>query len=106
MAGFPPILSFLATGAQGMMGRGMQRLGIKTGMGPIIFQFMGLIGDKQFPKAGIFNIGMISNWPARDLILELKTLGIGSTIIFFGPEPNIHFNLAPMHTHLGIRYFF
>jgi hypothetical protein len=44
-----------------MMGMGMQRPGTKTGMGPIIFQFMGLIGDKQFPKAGIFKKGMISN---------------------------------------------
>jgi hypothetical protein len=46
MAGFPPIFNFLATGAQGMMGMGMQRPGTKTGMGPIIFQFMGLIGKR------------------------------------------------------------
>jgi len=105
MAGFPPIFSFLATGFQGIIGRGMQRPGTKTGTGPIIFQFMGLMGDMQFPKAGIFNMGMISNWPASDLILELKTLAIGSTIIFFGPAPKVHFNLAPMHTHLGICFF-
>jgi hypothetical protein len=105
MAGFPPIFSFLATGFQGIIGRGMQRPGTKTGTGPIIFQFMGLMGDMQFPKAGIFNMGMISNWPASDLILELNTLAIGSTIIFFGPAPKVHFNLAPMHTHLGICFF-
>jgi hypothetical protein len=105
IAGFPPIFSFLATGAQGMMGMGMQRPGTKTGMGPIIFQFMGLIGDIQFPKAGIFKKGMISNCPAMDFTFEFNTLAIGSTIMFFGPAPKVHFNLAPMHTHLGICYF-
>jgi hypothetical protein len=106
MAGLPPIFSFLATGAQGITGRGMHRPGTKTGTGPIIFQFMGLMGDMQFPKAGIFIMGMISNWLARDLIFELNALAIGNTIIFFGPAPKVHFNFAPMHTHFGICYFF
>jgi len=88
-----------------MMGMGMQRPGIKTGIGPIIFQFMGLSGDKQVPKAGIFKKGIISSCPAMGLILVFMTLAIGRTIIFLGPVPNIHFNLAPMHTHLGICYF-
>lgn len=61
MAGLPPIFSFLATGDQGATGMGRQEEGTKTGIGPAIFQFMGLIGDLHCPKGGIFKIGMISN---------------------------------------------
>jgi hypothetical protein len=60
MTGTAMAMAMTAAGYM-VMGMGMQRPGTKTGMGPIIFQFMGLIGDKQFPKAGIFKKGMISN---------------------------------------------
>jgi hypothetical protein len=57
MAGLPPILSFLAQGSHGITGIGIHDEGTKTGTGPAIFQFIGLAGDVQFPKAGTFNIG-------------------------------------------------
>ena len=57
MAGFPPILSFFATGLQGITGMGIQEEGTKTGTGPAIFQFIGLAGERQLPNAGIFRKG-------------------------------------------------
>jgi hypothetical protein len=106
MAGFPPILSFLATGLQGITGIGMQEEGTNTGTGPAIFQFMGFAGERQFPKAGIFKNGTKSIWVAIAFIFAFMVMPIGSTIILLGPEPKEHFNLAPMHTHFGITQFF
>ena len=106
MAGKPPILSFLATGLQGIRGIGIQEEGTKTGMGPAIFQFIGLAGDLHWPKAGIFKKGIISIWVAIGLVVAFIAIPIGSTIMSLEPEPKEHFNLAPMQTHFGIYLFF
>jgi hypothetical protein len=102
MAGKPPILSFLATGFQGITGIGIQEEGTKIGTGPAIFQFIGLAGDKQLPKAGIFNIGTKSICVAIGFVVAFMVMAIGNTIISLGPEPKEHFNFAPKQTHLGI----
>jgi hypothetical protein len=106
MAGFPPILSFFATGSQGITGIGIQEEGTNTGTGPAIFQFIGLAGDKQLPKAGIFKKGIKSIWVAIGLTMAFNVLPMGRTIISLGPEPKEHFNLAPIQTHFGINLFF
>jgi hypothetical protein len=85
-----------------MMGIGMQEEGTKTGTGPAIFQFMGLAGELQFPKAGMFSMGMKSNWVAMAFVLAFIVMAMGSTTMSFGPDPKEHFNFAPMHTHFGI----
>jgi len=105
IAGNPPIFIFFATGSQGIIGIGIQEEGIKTGTGPAIFQFIGLAGDKQLPKAGIFKKGTKSIWVAKGLTIAVIVLPIGSTIMSFGPDPNEHFNLAPKQTHFGINRF-
>jgi hypothetical protein len=102
MAGFPPILSFLATGSQGMTGMGMQEDGTKTGTGPAIFQFIGLAGELQLPKAGMLSMGMKSICVAIGLVVAFMAMPMGSTIISFGPEPKEHLSLAPMQTHFGM----
>jgi hypothetical protein len=60
IAGFPPIFSFFAAGSQGINGKGIHDDGTNTGTGPAIFQFMGLAGELQLPKAGTFSMGMKS----------------------------------------------
>jgi len=102
MAGFPPILSFLAAGSQGITGMGMQEDGTNTGTGPAIFQFMGLAGELQFPKAGIFSMGMKSIWVAMGLVFAFIAMPMGSTIMSFEPDPKEHFSFAVMQTHFGI----
>ena len=102
MAGLPPTLSFLATGSQGITGIGMQEEGTNTGTGPAIFQFMGLAGELQLPKAGMFSMGMKSIWVAMALVLAFIVMAMGSTTMSFGPDPNEHFNFALMQTHFGI----
>ena len=52
----------------------MQEDGIKTGTGPAIFQFIGLAGDKQFPKAGIFTNGIMSKILAIGLVFAVRVL--------------------------------
>jgi hypothetical protein len=106
MAGNPPILSFLATGLQGITGTGMQEEGTNTGTGPAIFQFIGLAGEVHWPKAGIFKKGTKSIWVAMGLVLAFMVMPMGSTTMSFGPEPKEHFNLALMQTHFGINLFF
>jgi hypothetical protein len=105
IAGLPPIFSFFATGLQGITGIGIQDEGTKTGTGPAIFQFIGLAGDLQVPKAGTFNMGIKSIWVAIGLEVAFIVIAIGSTIISFGPAPKAHFNLAPIQTHFGIKLF-
>jgi hypothetical protein len=105
IAGLPPILSFLAQGSHGITGTGIHDEGTKTGTGPAIFQFIGLAGEVQLPKAGTFNIGTKSICVAMALDVAFIVMEIGSTIISFGPDPNEHFNLAPMQTHFGIMIF-
>lgn len=106
MAGNPPILSFLATGPQGMIGTGIQEEGTNTGTGPAIFQFMGLAGDLHCPKAGMFRKGTKSIWVAIGLAVAFIVMPIGNTTISLGPAPKEHFSLAPMQTHFGINLFF
>ena len=105
MAGLPPILSFLATGDQGIKGRGMQEDGINTGTGPTIFQFIGLAGEVQLPKAGTFNMGIKSILVAMGFVVAVNVIPIGSTSMSLGPDPKEHFNLAPIQTHFGIHLF-
>ena len=105
-AGFFPILVFLATGFQGITGRGIQEEGTNTGTGPAIFQFIGFAGDLHCPKAGIFKKGIISNLLAKGLAIFVVVQFKGSTTIDFGPEPKEHLILAPLQTHLGIINFF
>jgi|TARA_B110000046_G_scaffold171428_1_gene192258 hypothetical protein len=95
-------LVFFAAGAQGATGIGMQDDGIKTGTGPAIFQFIGLAGDKQFPKAGMFTNGMISKQFAIGLVFAVRVLFKGRTSIDLGPDPKEHAILAPLHTHFAM----
>jgi hypothetical protein len=87
-----------------MTGIGMQEEGTKTGTGPAIFQFMGLAGELQFPKAGMLSMGMKSIWVAMALVFAFMVMAMGSTIMSFEPDPKEHFNFAPMHTHFGISF--
>ena len=98
-----PIFVFFAPGDHGLTGMGMQEDGIKTGTGPAIFQFIGLAGDKQFPKAGIFTNGMMSKILAIGLVFAVKVLFKGRTIIDFGPAPKEQEILAPLQTHFAIK---
>ena len=95
-------LVFLAAGAQGATGIGMQDDGTKMGTGPAIFQFIGLAGDKQFPKAGMFTKGMISKVFAMGFVFAVRVLFKGSTSIDFGPAPKLQEILAPLHTHFAM----
>ncbi len=103
IAGLPPILVFLAAGFQGIIGIGIHDEGTNTGTGPAIFQFIGLIGEVQFPNAGMLSKGTKSIFEATGFTIEVNVLPIGRTIILFGPEPKEHFNLAPIQTHFGIK---
>jgi hypothetical protein len=95
-------LSFFPAGLQGMTGMGMQEEGTNTGTGPAIFQFIGLAGELQLPKAGMFSMGTKSNCMPMGFVFAFMAIPIGSTTMSFGPDPKEHFNLAPMHTHFGI----
>jgi hypothetical protein len=97
-----PILVFFAPGDHGLTGIGIQEDGMNTGTGPAIFQFIGLAGDKQFPNAGMFTKGMISRILAMGLVLAVKVLFKGRTIIVLGPAPKEQEILAPLHTHFAI----
>ena len=86
IAGLPPILVFLAAGSHGMIGIGIHDEGINRGTGPAIFQFMGLMGEVQFPNAGILRKGTKSMFEATGFTIEVSVLPIGSTIILLGPN--------------------
>jgi hypothetical protein len=103
MAGFPPIFNFLAAGSQGMTGIGMQEEGTKTGTGPAIFQFIGLAGELQLPKAGMLSMGMKSSCVAIGLEVAFMAMPMGRTIISLAPDPKEHLSLAPMQTHFGMK---
>ena len=89
-------LVFFAAGAHGATGIGIQDDGIKTGTGPAIFQFIGLAGDKQFPKAVMFTKGIISKQFAMGFVFAVSVLFKGSTSIDFGPAPKEQEILAPL----------
>ena len=86
-----------------MTGMGMHEEGTNTGTGPAIFQFIGLAGELQLPKAGMFSMGMKSSDVAIGLEVAFMVMPMGSTIISFGPEPKEHLSLAPMQTHFGMK---
>jgi hypothetical protein len=95
MAGNPPILSFLATGDQGIIVIGLQGAGLKTGTGPTICQHIGLRIDLHCPKAGTFNMGIKSISVAKGL-LAFMAIAMGKTTISLGPAPKEHLIFAPM----------
>jgi hypothetical protein len=97
-----PIFVFFAPGDQGLTGIGMQEEGINNGTGPAIFQFIGFAGDLHCPNAGILTKGMMSKIFAIGFVFAVSVLFKGRTIIDFGPAPNEHLILAPLHTHFAI----
>jgi hypothetical protein len=99
-----PINTVGEPGAQGETVLGIQGMGVKTPIAAAVAAATcGLAREVHIPKGNILTMGLLSIMVAAGWF-EVSTLLVGNTMNVLGAAPNVHINVAPLHTHIPIGY--
>lgn len=104
-AGILPTSTVGDPGIQGAAVAGTQGTGVGVPIAAAVADMKaGLVGDMHIPKGGMFTIGLWSMILAAGW-LPVITRFCGSTmrVVVPGGTANMHFNIAPLQTCMGIR---
>ncbi len=104
-AGMLPNSTVGDPGIQGAGVAGVQGTGVGTPIAAAVADTKaGLVGDMHIPKGGMLTMGLWSMILAAGWLLVI-TRFCGSTIrvLIPGGTANMHFNVAPLQTCMGIR---
>lgn len=100
-AGAPQTSTVGEPGTQGAGITGVHGIGVNTpNAAAVAAATMGLAGDLQTPKGGIFTIGMLSRMFAATLLLVMTGFGVGISAL--GAAPIVQVIIAPMQVCIAI----